>query len=133
MVPSTYATIEVVGFMPPLNPSTALKISTNAWAALITDLKRDMYDYKLYVLFNAALIQQLLGAVVGIHYRGLRNKYTGYAGNNTQEILAHLDAIYGDITEGKMEENEKIMKMEYDSEMEMDMAMLTRSKTPLIL
>ena len=105
MAPDTYATIAGLGCIPPPNPGTALPIPARATGAVITNLefafKRDKDKYKLYVSINTAFKQQLLGVVEANYDCGLRNRYTGYAGSDTQVILVHMDTMYVNITEGK--------------------------------
>ena len=55
-----------------------------------------------------------------MYYRGLCNRYTGYAALITSQLLEHLYTYYGEITPADLQANEDGMKTPYDANMPID-------------
>ena len=55
-----------------------------------------------------------------IYYRGLRNRYIGYASLTTRRLLDHIYGQYGVITQADLQENEYGIKDPYATNIPID-------------
>ena len=66
---------------------------------------------------DGELKQHLIECIDPMYYRGLRNRYTGYASLTTKQLLEHLYAQYGAIVLVNLLDGEDGMKAPYDASM----------------
>jgi len=71
--------------------------------------------YKEYNDTDKALKSLLISAVDDSYIRALKDKYIGYANVIMLQMLTHLYANYAKITPTNLEENDKCMKADWES------------------
>lgn len=118
---TTYQTVEGVAFVSPLNPGANVHIPADSSGPQISALEQThnvaKQEFDTFTNVDGALTQQLLECIDPMYYRGLRNRYTGYASLTTRQLLEHLCAQYGEITPADLQANEDGMKQSYDANM----------------
>ena len=122
--PAVYNTLSVVPFAPHVNPGATAIIPFDASGPAATTLRHshqlELDLFNEYTNTDKALKQILLGAVDEIYLRSLRNKYVGYQNHTTRDILDHLYNTYANISSTDLRNNDKAMKIAYDTNLSID-------------
>jgi len=118
MRPGLYATISPVPFVMPPNPGPAAVIphgtATAAREQMRDDHKEERRIYDNIVNCDNACKKQVLNAVDETYTIELNNRYTGYFGVTTRDILDHLLLNHGKITSTDLKTNQDTFQAAMD-------------------
>jgi hypothetical protein len=126
MTPALYATLTPTPYVAPIDPGVLPIIPQNASAAVREGIRiQHKEDYQIYdnhINMDDALKGQVIDTVHDTYLCEMRNKYTGYLGITTRDLLDHdmLDR-YGKITPTDLKTNDQRMHEPIDSTQTIDM------------
>jgi hypothetical protein len=116
--PAVYATLSATPFIAPNNPGAAPVFPENRTAAQINATIRDHTEalrvWREHSNVDAALRQQLIGAVERLYLRTLQHRHTGFANVTTRQLIRHLLDTYGNITPTDLGNNDEKFKTACD-------------------
>ena len=116
--PAFYLTLTAAPYVVPLNPGILPTIpnrsSTEICEQIIRQHKEDRRIYDNTTNMDNALKGQIIDTIKDIYLFELRNKYTGYLGVTTRDLLDHLIDQYGKITTADLEANKSRMNEPID-------------------
>jgi hypothetical protein len=97
-----YATLTAIPYLPPLDPG-ALPIIPHATTTSNRELLHTKHQelrriYDSHTNMDDALKLQVINSVQETYICEMQNKYTGYLGTTTRDLLDHLLDRYGKIT-----------------------------------
>jgi hypothetical protein len=124
MTQALYATLTATPYNAPPDPGTVPQIPGNANTAAREAIRiahkeaRRIYDN--HVNMDDALKGQVIDTIDDTYLCEMRNKYTGYLGVTTRDLLDHLIDRYGKITPADLETNKKRMNEPIDSTQTID-------------
>jgi hypothetical protein len=107
MTPILYATLANTAYIPPNDPgATPNPIGTTTVAREIIrlDHKEERRIYDNHQNMDDALKSQVIDTINDTYLCELRNKYTGYMGVSTRDLIDHLLDCYGKITPADIKE-----------------------------
>ena len=117
--PAVYNTQSTVTFDPPTNPGQNSTIPTGSTGLQIVDIirrKKDQFDkFQTYQQTDQTLKTILIASIDEVYIRLLRGKYIGYANVTTLQMLTHLYISYARISQFNLEENDKRLKQQWDT------------------
>ena len=93
----------------PLPPAAAIGVITREHA-------EDSRVFREYHNVDKACKKVITRLVPEIYYKSLKNRYTGFSGNSSLEILTHLWTEYGEISEDHVRSNDGALKREITGE-----------------
>jgi hypothetical protein len=119
MSPILYATISAVPYNQPVDPGPEPLFAANASQAT-KDNRRTQHKQERRIFDHAtnmedALKAQVIDAVESTYLCEMRNKYTGYLGISTRDLLDHLLDRYGKITSADITKCKQRMEEPLDS------------------
>ena len=126
MKPSLYESLSNIPYVTPKNPGPTPKFDD---AKIYTEMQRMQVrdDHKLQLKtytehhnMDAALQQQLTEAVEYVYLAEKCNRFTGYLGVSTRDLLDHLLERYGNITAADLHRNKEQMNEPVDVNMPID-------------
>jgi hypothetical protein len=124
MLPALYTTLTATPYTAPLDPGVLPTIPANTTVAareqLCLEHKEVRRVYGNHVNMDDALKGQVIDTVHDTYICEMRNKYTGYLGITTRDLLDHLLDRYGKITPADLELNNKRMNEPIDSTQTID-------------
>ena len=124
MTPALYTTLSATAYVPPLNPGIQ-----PTWPAGSSQANRDLattqyksahFIYDQHGNMDTALKTQILDCIDDTYLNELRNKYTGYLGVTTRDVLDHLLDRYGKISPAGLALNDKTFNTEVDTTQPID-------------
>ena len=118
MTPVLYLTLTVAPYVVPIDPIILPTIPNWSWTGIreqiIRQHKEDRRIYDTTTNMDDALKGQIIDTIKDTHLCELRNKYTGYLGVATRDLLHHLIDRYGKITTADVEANKSRMNEPID-------------------
>lgn len=124
MKPQLYATLSGTPYAAPNDPGATPTIPHGATATQREQARMDhavlRKIYENHANMDVALKTLLLEAVEECYVNELRNRYTGYLGVSTLDIIDHLMDRYGKISPSALKENEDAMKEPIDTSVPID-------------
>ena len=119
-----YTTLSATPYVSPPNPGTQAAPGQNASAATIEqDRIRHLEQRRVHdnhMNMDSALKTLLIDATEDVFLHEVRNKYTGYLGVTTRDLLDHLLDRYGKITAADIEECKRRMTSPMDIDQSID-------------
>ena len=110
MKATLYATLSATAYVapnePPLTPDVPSTATSVSQQQLLNQHAEEHQIFTSHVNMDDALKTQLLDAVEEPYVSELRNRYTGYMGVTTRDLLDHLMDRYGNITAVDLKANE---------------------------
>lgn len=125
MKDALYATLSPTQYIAPDDPGPVPLIAQNATAP-VRQHRKDAHNearriYENHGNMDDALKAMVIDAVGDTYICELRNKYTGYLGVTTRDLLDHLMDRYGKITAADLEDCKKMMNEPIDGTQPIDM------------
>ena len=124
MTQALYATLTATPYIAPPDPGVLPYIPPNASVAtreqLWTEHKEARRIYDNTTNMDDALKGQIIDTIDDAYLCEMRNKYTGYLGITTRNLLDHLIDRYGKITPADLETNKKRMNEPIDTTQTID-------------
>ena len=87
------------------NAPTAMQVRAHA---------ETLREWREYTNLEQALKKQLANSMDPIYLRAVRDPYVGYANRSLRELIAHLIAMYGNITPPELKENDQRFNTPWD-------------------
>ena len=124
MTAALYATLTATPYVVPVDPGVIANIPPNSTGAareqLRTEHKEARRIYDNTTNMDDALKGQVIDTIDDAYLCEMRNKYTGYLGVTTRDLLDHLIDRYGKITPADLETNKKRMNEPIDATQTID-------------
>ena len=125
MKDTLYHTLSATPYVTPIDPgASAQNIPAAASVALRQQLRDEHVEqqriYQNHINMDDALKTQLIDAVDEPYISELRNKYTGFMGITTRDMVDHLLDRYGKITPADLKDNERRMNEPLDGSQPID-------------
>jgi hypothetical protein len=124
MTPPLYATLTATPYAAPMDPGALPNIPHNASTATRELLRTEHHEerrvYDNHNNMDDALKAQVIDTIQDTYINEMRNKYTGYLGVTTRDLLDHLLDRYGKITPADIEECKRRMIEPIDSTQPID-------------
>ena len=124
MTPALYATLTATPYLAPIDPGILPNIPNRSTAEsreqIIREHKEERRVYDNNTTMDDALKGQIIDTIEDTYLCELRNKYTGYLGVNTRDLLDHLIDRYGKITPADLEANKMRMNEPIDATQTID-------------
>ena len=124
MTPTLYATLTETPYNEPNDPGVLPFIppgSTAAARELINlQYKEERRIYDQHTNMDDALKSQIIDSIQETYINALRNKYTGYLGVTTRDLIDHLLDRYGKITPADIEDCKQRLQAPLDSTQPID-------------
>lgn len=125
MSPILYTTISAIPYVSPADPGPAPTFAANV-TALNKENRRVQHAEQRQIFDNNtnmddALKAQVIDTVEDTYLNEMRNKYTGYLGISTRDLLDHLLDRYGKISAADIENCKKRMNEPLDTTQPIDL------------
>ena len=124
MTNALYATLTATPYTAPIDPGVLPIIPLNATIAVRENLrvehKEERRIYDNHINMDDALKGQVVDTIDETYICEIRNKYTGYLGVTTRDLLDHLLDRYGKITPADLEANKTKMNEPIDATQSID-------------
>ena len=108
MMPPLYATLMATPYINPTDPGVLPIIPAAATAPtselIQTHHQEEQHIYDNHINMDDMLKSQVINAITDTYISEMHNKYTGYLGVTTIDLLDHLLDRYGKITPADIEE-----------------------------
>ena len=113
-----YLTTTGVPFIPPTNPGIHPTIALDATTAEIAHANRQhealQREWRTWISTENSLRSQVLGAIDELYVHTLSSTITGFTNVTVRQLLQHLYSTYGRIDEATLQENDAMMKKDFD-------------------
>ena len=119
--PTVFALQCATPFVEPVHPGAIVTITDPPpTAAVIGVITREHTEalrvFNEYKNVDKACKKVITNICPEIYYKTLKNRYTGYTGSSTLQILTHLWTEYGEISEDDVRANDSALKREITGE-----------------
>jgi hypothetical protein len=119
MTPPLCAALTATAYKIPMDPGTLTIISAGAAKAVQEQLCREHHEegrvFDNHHKMDNALKAQVINTIQETYLCEIRNKYTGYFGVTSRDLLNHLLDRYGNLTPANIEECKRKMNEPIDS------------------